>query len=76
MELCLNNLEVKLTDQGRSPDDVLQITIYVADMDAYDEMNAVYEQHFQDVYPARTTVGVCDLLGGASVTLEAVVAVE
>ncbi|ELY65479.1 hypothetical protein [Natrinema versiforme] len=27
-------------------------------------------------YPARSTVGVCDLLGGATVMIDAVVAIE
>ncbi|ADD07040.1 uncharacterized protein Nmag_3490 [Natrialba magadii ATCC 43099] len=45
-------------------------------MAAYDEINAVYEQHFQESDPAQTTVGVCELLGGASVTLDAVTALE
>ncbi|ELY98999.1 endoribonuclease L-PSP [Natrialba chahannaoensis JCM 10990] len=76
MELCLTTLESTLAAHGRELDAVLQVTIYITDMDSYDEINAVYEQHFQDTYPARTTVGVCDLLGGASATLDAVVALE
>lgn len=44
-------------------------------MDAYEEVNDVYEQSFDETYPARTTVGVRELLGGAAVTIDAVVAV-
>lgn len=39
-------------------------------------MNAAYERYFAEQYPARTTLGVSELLGGASVQLDAVVAVE
>lgn len=45
-------------------------------MDAYEQVNTTYEHYFEETYPARTTVGVCDLLGGASVTIDAVVAIE
>ena len=55
---------------------MLQVTLYLVDMDAYEEVNETYEQYFEETYPARTTVGVCDLLGGSAVTVDAVVAVE
>ncbi|ELY87359.1 endoribonuclease L-PSP [Natrialba hulunbeirensis JCM 10989] len=76
LERCLATLESKLAAHGSELEGILQVTIYVTDMDSYDEINAVYERHFQEPYPSRTTVGVCDLLGGAAVTLDAVVALE
>ncbi|WP_228546283.1 hypothetical protein [Halegenticoccus tardaugens] len=54
----------------------IQVTLYLAEVDAYAEVNEMYEQHSGETYPARMTVGICDLLGGASVTLDAVVAIE
>ena len=45
-------------------------------MDAYGAVNDTYEDWFGEPYPARTTVGVCELLGGAAVTVDAVVAIE
>lgn len=76
LALCLKNLESVLETNGRSGDDILKLTLYLADMDAYERVNETYEQHFEGSHPARTTVGVCDLLGGASVTVDAVVAIE
>ncbi|MFC4452017.1 RidA family protein [Halorussus aquaticus] len=76
LERCLENLESVLTQHGRTAENVLQVTLYLADMDAYEQVNETYEQYFEETYPARTTVGVCDLLGGAAVTVDAVVAVE
>lgn len=73
---CLENLRCVLAEHGLSVEDVLQVTLYLADMDAYDQVNERYERFFEGTYPARTTVSVCDLLGGAAVTLDAVVAVE
>ncbi|MFC4408282.1 RidA family protein [Haloarchaeobius iranensis] len=56
--------------------DVLQLTLYLAEMDAYQRVNDTYEHYFDEAYPARTTVGVCELLGGAAVTVDSVVAME
>ncbi|GAB3030883.1 RidA family protein [Natronobiforma cellulositropha] len=76
MSLCLDGLETELTEHGSALTDVLQVTLYVSDMDSYREMNDTYETYFPTESPARTTVGVCSLLEGASVTLDAVVAIE
>lgn len=76
LELCLENLEAELARQRRDTVDILQLTLYLADMDAYESVNQTYKQFFDGTYPARSTVGVCELLGGATVTVDAVVAVE
>lgn len=76
LELCLQNLEAQVERHGKGLSDVLQLTLYLAEMDAYEAVNEVYEQYFDETYPARTTVGVCELLGGAAVTVDAVVAIE
>jgi 2-iminobutanoate/2-iminopropanoate deaminase len=76
LDLCLQNLETELKRQGKEMSDVLQLTMYLAEMDAYERVNDTYEQYFDETYPARTTVGVCDLLGDATVTVDAVVAIE
>ena len=57
-------------------DDVLQLTLYLTDMDAYESVNETYERYFEDTYPTRTTVGACELLGGATVTANAAAALE
>ena len=76
LELALQNLETQLHQHGQGMEDVLQLTLYLADMDAYEAVNETYERYFEDTYPARTTVGACELLGGAAVTVDAVVALE
>jgi 2-iminobutanoate/2-iminopropanoate deaminase len=76
LELCIENLEEELSRHGREVADILQLTLYLADMSAYEPVNETYEQFFDETYPARSTIGVCELLGGASVTVDAVVAVE
>lgn len=76
LELALQNLETQLNQHGQGMGDVLQMTLYLVDMDAYESVNEIYERYFENTYPARTTVGACELLGGAAVTVDAVVALE
>jgi len=76
LELCFETLETQLERHGKGMGDVLQLTLYLAEMDAYDRVNDSYEQYFDETYPARTTIGVCELLGDAAVTVDAVVAIE
>lgn len=76
LELCLGNLETQLKRHGKEMSGVLQLTLYLAEMEAYERVNDAYEQHFDETYPARTTFGVCELLGDTAVTVDAVVAIE
>jgi 2-iminobutanoate/2-iminopropanoate deaminase len=76
LELCMQSLATQVQHHGKELGDILQLTLYLTEMDAYDDVNDTYEQYFDDGYPARTTVGVCELLGGAAVTIDAIVAVE
>lgn len=76
LEICLQKLEAELNRYGKDPSHVLQLTLYLADMDAYEDVNDTYKQFFDKTCPARTTVGVCELLGGAAVTVDGVIAIE
>jgi 2-iminobutanoate/2-iminopropanoate deaminase len=49
--------------------DVVTANVYLADIDAFAEMNAVYREYFPTSPPARTTVGVSGLPGGAVVEI-------
>ncbi|UCC48734.1 MAG: hypothetical protein JSV41_00730 [Gemmatimonadota bacterium] len=46
--------------------DVVQGNVFLADVNDYAEMNAVYGEYFPTDPPARTTVAVAALPGGAS----------
>lgn len=76
LELCLDNLAATLDRRDLDAENVVKVTLYLADVDAYERVDETYERYFEGTYPARTTVGVSELLGGASVTVDAVVAVE
>jgi 2-iminobutanoate/2-iminopropanoate deaminase len=76
-ERALLNLEAVLATEGLTLNDVVKTTIFVTDMGAFAEVNAVYEQRFDTPRPARSTVGVKELprVGGGTdllVEIEAV----
>lgn len=55
---ALDNIESVLRATGSELDDILKITVYVADLAFYDELNAVFRERLREPFPARTTVGV------------------
>jgi 2-iminobutanoate/2-iminopropanoate deaminase len=73
MRQCLENLRTTLHEQGLPLENVLKTTIYLTSLDHYDVVNDVYSEYFAGTVPARSTVGVTELLGGADVQIEAVV---
>ena len=58
-----------LTEQGLSFSDVVQATVYLADIADYGEMNQVYAQYFPANPPARETVAVSGIVSGARVEI-------
>ncbi|GKZ14659.1 reactive intermediate/imine deaminase [Haladaptatus sp. W1] len=68
----LENIDAVLAAAGRSLDDVVKATVFVQDMDDYDEINEVYAEHFSAPYPARSAVQVEDLPIDIGVEIEVV----
>ncbi|WP_135303359.1 Rid family detoxifying hydrolase [Haloarcula amylovorans] len=69
---ALENLEAVLAEAGAGMDDVLKVTVYLDDIDDFDEMNDTYQTFFDEDPPARSAVGVDALPKGAAVEIEAV----
>jgi len=58
---CLANLFGVLAAAGLTADDVVNVQVYLTDMNDFEKMNAVYAEHFARPYPARTTIGCASL---------------
>jgi 2-iminobutanoate/2-iminopropanoate deaminase len=58
-----------LAEQGLSLADVVQATVYLADIADYGEMNRVYAQFFPTNPPARETVAVSGIVAGGRVEI-------
>jgi reactive intermediate/imine deaminase len=71
---ALENVKNILEEEGMTLQDVLKVTVFLADIDDYPAMNEAYEEYFQDNPPARSAVAVADLPKGAAVEVEAVAA--
>ncbi|MCH3968333.1 MAG: Rid family detoxifying hydrolase [Atopobiaceae bacterium] len=69
---ALANVSIILEDADLTLEDVTKVTVYLADITSYDEMNEVYAERFPAPYPARTVVGVAGLVGGGLVEIECV----
>jgi 2-iminobutanoate/2-iminopropanoate deaminase len=67
---ALANLGEVLKAAGMSFQDVTFVTVYITSFDDFDKFNAVYQEVFSTDPPARTTVQVAALIGGARVELQ------
>jgi len=71
-ELALDNVEAVLAEAGAEMSDVLKVTVFLADIDDFDEMNETYGTYFGDQPPARSAVEAGALPKGVGVEVEAI----
>jgi 2-iminobutanoate/2-iminopropanoate deaminase len=71
---CLENLAAVCAAAGATLGDAVRLTIYLTDMSAFAAVNEVYGSFFESDPPARVAIGVAALPRGASVEIDAVVA--
>lgn len=72
-ERCLENLKAVLEGISQSMDDVVRITVFLADIADIDAVDEVYRAFFPSYVPTRTTVAVAALPMNALVQIEALV---
>ena len=73
---CIENVKVILEEAGSSLSKVLDVTVYLTDMEHdFPRFNAVYAEYFAGIEPTRTTVGVDSLPTPISVELKVIAAV-
>ena len=68
----LSNVRAILEEAGLSMANVVKTTVFMADMNDFADMNAVYAEFFTEPYPARSAVAVKTLPKGALVEIEVV----
>lgn len=73
-ELALRNVEAVLKAGGSDLDHVLQMTVYVSEMEMWDEVNKRYAEVMGDHRPARAIVPVKDLHFGTKIEIQAIAA--
>ena len=73
-ELSLRNVEAVLHAAGSDLDHVLQMTIYVSDMELWGAVNETYARVMGDHRPARAMIPVKDLHFGTQIEIQAIAA--
>jgi 2-iminobutanoate/2-iminopropanoate deaminase len=71
----MENVKTLVTKGGGTMDSILQLTVYLADIDFYEGMNNVFKTYFPNGGPARTTVAVAALPGKSLVEINCIAAV-
>lgn len=75
-ELALRNVEQILLAAGSDLNRVLQMTIYISDIELWGKVNEVYASIFGEHKPARAIVPVKDLHFGTQIEIQAIAAVK
>jgi reactive intermediate/imine deaminase len=69
------NLKAVVSAAGATFDDIVKVNAYLTDLSHSGLLNEVMTEYFREPYPARGTVGVAALAGGALVEVECIAAV-
>ena len=72
----LSNVQAILKEAGLTMANVVKTTVFMADMNDFADMNAVYAEFFAEPYPARSAVAAKSLPKGALVEIEVVATIE
>ena len=71
-ELALRNVEAVLKEAGSDLSRVMQMTIYVSDMELWGKVNETYARVMGDHRPARAIVPVTELHFGTKIEIQAI----
>ena len=69
-DLALKNVESVLNEAGSSKDKVLQVRIYISNIDLWDKVNERYSLFFEDHKPVRCIVPTRELHFGCLIEIE------
>ncbi len=69
---ALQNVAAMLDSIGLTMENVVKTTVFLADINDFAAVNAVYAQHFSGAFPARSAVQVAALPKGGLVEIECV----
>jgi len=70
-KIAMDNLKAVLMGSVSDLEKVLKVTIFLADMSSFAEVNEIYSQYFREQCPARSCVEVSRLPKDALVEIEA-----
>jgi 2-iminobutanoate/2-iminopropanoate deaminase len=71
----MDNVKKLVEAGGGTMDSILQLTVYLGNLDYYDGMNKVFKTYFPNGGPARTTVSVAGVPGHSLLEINCIAAV-
>lgn len=71
-EQALDNVVAILDAEGATTEDVLKVSVFLDDIEDFDEMNETYAGYFESEPPARSALEVANLPKGVGVEIEAI----
>jgi 2-iminobutanoate/2-iminopropanoate deaminase len=71
-QAALENIKKIVEAAGLKMSDVVSVTVYIADIAEFGDMNKVYKTFFPEPKPARATVQVAALVSNARVEISAI----
>ena len=69
---CIRNVETVLKSAGTDLTHAVKVVVFLKDMDNFSRLNAVYNEYWGDVRPARSCVEVARLPLDVQVEIEAI----
>ena len=69
---AMENLKAVIEAAGMTMGDIVKTTVFLADMDDFAAVNAVYAEHFQEPFPARSCVQVAAIPKGCKLEIECI----
>jgi 2-iminobutanoate/2-iminopropanoate deaminase len=69
---AITAIEKVVKKAGFQMTDITSVTVYVTDLNDVPKMNEVYKKFMPDPKPARATVQVAGLIGGAKIEISAI----
>ena len=70
------NLRFILEDAGTTWERIVDVTVFLTNMDDFAAYNAVYAEHFPEIRPARTTVEVTRLPTPIAIEVKAIATID
>jgi len=68
----MKNLGQILSENGYTYDDLVNVTVWLSDIEDYHEMNRAYASYFDEQFPARACTGGSQIVFGFKVEIAAI----
>lgn len=69
----LSNIDGVLSDLGLTKENVVKTTVFMTDLNEFNDLNEVYGDYFVSPYPARSCIEISKLPKGVKVEIECVI---